>query len=750
MATSPVLAARDDFERHYAEKIWALIPGVYKQEDLLANPPGQLRAFVELLAGEAAVARRSIDRLLADSRIEEADDWAVPYIGALLGTRMLGSTNPAGRRADVGHTIHYRRRAGTRHLLELLAHDIAQWDSVAVDAFRQLGRTGHMLDTEIRTGPVTRTPQGGLANLRTLRAMDVLDGPFDDMSHHADMQRGKGLRGLYNIPNVNLFIFRQHAFPLNGVTPFQLDTTHYTLDPSGRDVPLFQPGILDPEECADKSEWEVRAPITCRRLNAASYRLADDPAHPVSWEPLIGRTFFDQPSLLDAATGLAGIVTEDLLRAALAEESPKAHLLAPGFGNPAIDLAVASNPAQPSFEPHDIAGAGLAGWAAPGSIPAWVDLLLDPERGRVQLKAPPPGAKILDARLLHYGIFYPVGAGGHDRRRTVPAASPLPPASGLAPAWGSLNGDSLIADSRTYAPAAAAGVISVTGDSRLWATSGERPYVTLSPPAAQRTITFTAAGGTRSIELNGLWLGLLLTGVAPRPDLAEIVFSGSWERILLRDVTIDPGGQRAPAPSAIPAQIPHVRIVIEGTVEELIVERSILGSIAERGLAGGAPCTAASIAISDSIVHGYPGEPALAVSTAALSLDRSTVVGDCLCGRADISESIIDGQLEVEDAQASCFRFSTARSGGRIPAQYESVVLPDGLPPGSFVSRRFGDPGYMQLSEICPPEVAAGAEHGTEMGVFNRALDPIRQADLRAKMWEYAPVQARVQFVFVT
>jgi hypothetical protein len=749
MATSLILAARDEFERHYAEKIWALVPGIYKQEDALANPPGQLRAFVELLAGEAAVARRSIDRLLADSRIDEADEWAIPYIGALLGTRMVSSINPAGRRADVGHTIHYRRRAGTRHLLELLAHDIAQWDAVAVDAFRQLGRSWHLLDTEIRLGPVTRTPEGGFANLRTLRAMDVLDGPFDDMAHLADVQLGEGLRGLYNIPNVNLFIYRQQVFPLSGVTPYQLDTTHYTLDPSGRDVPLFQPGGPDPEECADKAEWDVRAPITCRRLNAAIYRLDDDPTYPVGWGPLIGRAFFDQASLLDAATGL-GAVTEDLLREALADESPKAHLLAPGVGNPAIDLAVASAPAQPSFEPQDVAGAGLAGWAAPASIPTWVDLLLDPERGRVQLRAAPPGARKLQPRLLHYGIFYPVGAGTHDRRTTQPTVSPLPTASGLTPSWNSLTGDTLIADSRTYAPTAAAGAVSVTGDSRLWAASGERPYVTLSPPAAQRTITFTASGGARTIELNGLWLGLLLSGVAPRPNLAELVFSGAWEKILLRDVTVDPGGLRAPAPAAVPTDIPHVRIVIEGTVEQLVVERSILGSIAERGLAGAAPCTAAAISISDSIVHGFPGEPALAVSTAALDLDRTTVIGDCLCNRADISQSIIDGQLEVEDAQASCFRFSCARSGGRIPAQYESVVLPDGLPPGSFVSRRFGDPGYMQLSEICPPEVAAGAENGTEMGVFNRALDPIKQADLRAKMWEYAPVQARVQFVFVT
>ena len=41
-------------------------------------------------------------------------------------------------------------------------------------------------------------------------------------------------------------------------------------------------------------------------------------------------------------------------------------------------------------------------------------------------------------------------------------------------------------------------------------------------------------------------------------------------------------------------------------------------------------------------------------------------------------------------------------------------------------------------------------EDGTEMGAFNRALDPIKRDDLAAKLAEYAPVQARVQIVTVT
>ena len=757
------MAANDLFGEYYAEKIWALIPAIYRHEDGVASRPGQLRALVEILADQAAVARRDVDRLLADSRIDEADDWAIPYIGALLGTRLVSPLNPAGRRADVKHTISNRRRAGTPDLLERLADDIADWDAVASEGFRRLARTWHMLDTEVPIGPVTRTPQGGYANLRSVRVMDVLDGPFDDLAHYPDCRPGRGHRGLYNIPNVNLFLFRQYAFPLAGVTPYRLDSTHFTLDPSGRDVPLFQIGGEVVEECTDRNEWDVRAPITCRRLNAGLYRIEDDPTNPAAWDPLVGRTFFTQHSLLDAATGL-GAIAEDLVAAALIHPSPKWHLLAdppppppaPVSANarPSLHLAIGTLAAPMTVLRHEIAGAGLAFWGAFPTTDAWIKLLVDPARGRVQMAAAPAGGRRFQALKHHYGIFYPVGAGTHDRRDNVPQPTvPPAPVASLSPVWTNIAapGDVLIGDSRTYTPVTAAAKIRLRSDARIWARDGVRPYVTLKPSAGQRTIKISHDPGIGRIELNGLWLGLLLHGAVPAPtDVAELVFQGDWEQIWLRDLSLDPGGERAAAPLGAPTTIPHVRLIIEGTVDELLIERSMIGSIAERGLGGAAPCTAAKIRIADSIVQGHPSGPALNVGTAEVRLDRVTMIGDCHCGRAEISESIIDGQVLVEDAQGSCFRFSTARSGGRIPAQFESVILPDGLPPGSFVSRRFGDPGYLQLSETCPREIATGAENGTEMGVFNRALDPIKRADLKAKVQEYAPVQARVQLLFAT
>ena len=93
--------AQDGFERYYAEKIWEWIPSTYRHEDGLADPPHVLRGIVEILARQAAIARRTSDRLWEDQFIQTCDDWAVPYIGNLLGTRLVGSLNRRARRVDV-------------------------------------------------------------------------------------------------------------------------------------------------------------------------------------------------------------------------------------------------------------------------------------------------------------------------------------------------------------------------------------------------------------------------------------------------------------------------------------------------------------------------------------------------------------------------------------------------------------------------------------------------------------------------
>src|SRR5271157_4716983 len=189
----------DGFAAYYAERLWQLMPAVYRRQDTDSlTEAGPLRELLWRIGAQVAVVRRSIDRLWADQSIETCDDWVVPYIGDLLGTNLVSGLARA-QRLDVAKTIHYRRRKGTLAVLEELAIDVSGWDAHVVESFRRLARTRHGLDPPVGPGPLadalptpcpgsasaegiadprslletegllghlTETPAGGLADLR--------------------------------------------------------------------------------------------------------------------------------------------------------------------------------------------------------------------------------------------------------------------------------------------------------------------------------------------------------------------------------------------------------------------------------------------------------------------------------------------------------------------------------------------------------------------------------------------------------
>lgn len=756
-SVAPVRTARDDFERHYAEKIWELIPEIYRHEDGISGDPDQLRALVQILANHAAIQRRSIDRLLADSRIAEADDWAITYIGQLLGTRFVHPLNSAGRRADVAETLAYRRRAGTPRLFDALARDIADWDAVTQEAFRHLMRFPHGWEREFPVGPVTGTPRGGFPHMRRVRIGDTAHGPFEDLAHRPEFRRGARGGSRYNIPKVTMHCFRKEAFDLSGVTPFALSPLHYTFDPSGRGhVPLFQRSGGELSECAMPAEWDVRMPISCRRLNAGTYRIDPEQVEgTTAWAPFSERTFDTLGDLYNAAQAETAFDETDvaaftaLADAALEHDTPKWCLLE-GDDSPTPSIRISLDGTNP-LSRAQIVGGGLEQWS---DVADWLPPLaavIDPRRGLLQLAAEP---EELSIDLIHYGALWSVGAGTRDRPGRLPD-DPGALVTDWTPDFSTLSGDHTILDSATYDFGTDAGTINVPDAAHLWAENRQRPYCRIAVAAGDPGIVIDAPDTAASLILNGLWVGL-----EPHPDdvgadIFTLRLTGHWDRVELRDLTIDPGGLRAALAGDSAVPIPHVRLVIAGVVEELIIDRCVIGSIHEDlpPPSSDAPstspaCSATRLQICDSIIHAHASGPAIQVIGANAEMDRCTVLGDCQLGRADISDSLIDGALTVQDAQGSCLRFSTVRSGERIPSPFECVILPEGLPKGTFESRRFGDPGYCVLTSHCPADVREGGEHRTEMGVFNRALFPIKRNDLLAKLAEFAPVQANVQLVF--
>jgi len=788
-------APRDDFDTYFAEKLWEWIPEVYRYEDGKAVNPDVLRGLIEIAGFAAANARRSVDRLWEDQFAEFCDDWALPYIGDLVGTRLVNALNRRGRRADVVRTIFYRRRKGTLTVLQMLVRDITEWDGVVVEAFRRLGRTPHRLDPPLagdgasRLGHLTATPPGGFADLRAVRGGDVLDGPFDEYSHTADVRQLRGHLGRYNIPKLNFHLYRERAFDIHFATPVDLGGDRYTFDPSGRDValfrrspefaPTFQPG-LGVDDCLPLEEWRVTAPIPCRLLGEARYILkaSDIPAAlTVQLSPLIGILFRNEAALRHA---LATYLTPaefngaiyPILATALTPDSAKLHLYPD-----AIAVSIGVDDTAPALPRERLTAANLDDWGASLTFETGKELAIDPTCGRFMLLQPPLAGTRVFASIYFVGLFGPCGASTYDRRATVVSGNAIPtigPLDGAPAEPGPITGNILPAppsdvhqfiNSKTYQPdSPPGGVYSGIDELTLQAKNLQRPFIRLTPEGGGNRWTFQAAPklvqtDRRILVLEGLWFGVYPEGLAAQavadatvsatPVPAVIAIDGVFDQVIIRHCSFDPGGEMARTLPTSVMPIPSVQLEITGAVEEVIIEQSIMGPIRE-AVSAVDLCSTAKITVRDSIVQSIiPGTNAIETKVAELGIERSTVFGNVVVDRLEASETLIQGLVQVTDNQHGCFRFSATQDGPTVmlPRQFESHLFTPELPNHFFVSRRFGDAGYAQLSQTAPDTIARGAENGSEIGVWSSLLTPIKRDDLKAKVLEFMPFGLIPQFI---
>src|SRR6185369_14677884 len=158
-------------------------------------------------------------QLWDDEFIDLCADWAVPYLGELVATRLVSALNLRARRVDVAKTIYYRRRKGTPRILEELVADITGWEGKLVEEFRRLGRLRHGLDPVPAplAGRFTRTLPGGIADLRNTRGAELAGGPFDEFHHTPDFRRPRGRDGRYGIAKLAFHLYRLASTALDGV-----------------------------------------------------------------------------------------------------------------------------------------------------------------------------------------------------------------------------------------------------------------------------------------------------------------------------------------------------------------------------------------------------------------------------------------------------------------------------------------------------------------------------------------------------
>ncbi|MGH6612689.1 hypothetical protein [Sphingomonas sp.] len=775
---------RDGYDVYYAEKLWSWVPEMYRTLDALPPANGALRALVEIVAQEAAILRRDIDRLWDDQAIELCDDWAVAYLGALVGAKPLSRADPRGSRLAAARAIAYQRRKGTLTVIGMAIRDIGGVEGVGVEAFRRLARFPHRLDSDaIARGAVTRSPGGGFARMTSPRISGLIDTAFDEFAHFPDPRRLRGPLGRYGLRKCNLHLYALLSQPIDLPTPQRIGPNRYTLDPSGREVPLFQRGQASDRPPDAIRETDLPLPILCRRFNATAHRitaealaLINDPGLDVALAPLLGIRF-DSGAVfrrLVASRLTAGQITTfmgRLLDVTLLPEAPKALLW-----EDSLALVNDTEHTLSPLPPSAVCSASLTDWQAGLTLDPYIALAIDPDSGRMVRGAAITANPVFTTRL-HLGYFDAIGAIGlrHEPQK-LPTPNLVVSPGATGPNAGFTNpgpvgmtfpaplvGVTRFTTSRTYRPILPAGRnFSGITQARLDAEQGARPFVRFLADSATLDITFTAApavaGQTRSLIIDGLWIGLLASTVVPEvladagdaatPILSRIILDGDFDEVIIRNATLDPGGERARSTPLSAVAIPIVRLEIEGQVDRLLIERSIVGPIWETNN-NPALCSPGSIEIFDSIVQSIdPAMNAIQTRLSRLRLVRSTVFGGVEVARLNATDSIIVGRTRVTDSQHGCFRYSaTNKQGAVLPPQFESFVPDSGLPVDWFQSRRFGDPDFAVLSAIAPEALSAGGENGAEMGAFNARALTVARADLATMVRDLLPVGQTPQFI---
>lgn len=659
-----------------AETLYQRLPAIHRVRDAEQGYP--LRELLEVIAEQVAALEENLEQLYDDQFIETCAQWVAPYIGDVIGYRTLHGVVPgvASPRADVANTIRYRRRKGTASMLEQVARDVTGWPARAVEFFQLLGWTQYMNH---------QRPQAHYApDLRDGQSLQWVDTAFDTSAHTAEVRRIATGAGRFNIPNIGLYLWRIHAFPLTR-SPAVADADVgggllLRFNPLGKDLPLYNTPETEEEITHLAEPANVPLPLGRRWLKAHLDRQYG-----------VGKSLVLEWAGATPADTPVPIPRSDIRICDLSD-------LTDGGGN-------------------------VIGWAhqpAPGSG----KIAIDPVLGRIAL-GDAPATPVLAS--FHYGFTFAAGGGEYERGaaapeepvQTVSHGAALQPALDAVQSGGTVEAE----DSYRYLETPSITVDPGAGVS-LQAANGARPTL-----LASGDITLNLGAGS-TLVLDG-WV--IDGGALVMPDFGD----DEPRRLILRHCTLVPTGGHAALSVAHPfAKVEMERCItgplhIAGDAEiglrECIVDATDAQSIAVRGPGPDELQAAGGLSLESCTVIGKVHARELTLASDCLFVARLASLGDPWAA-----------PLWVERRQQGCVRFSWVPPGSRTPRRYRCQPgKDDQRTRPHFTSLRYGDAAYCQLRESTPDSIRRGAHDESEMGVLHGLYQPQRETNLEVRLDEY-------------
>ena len=713
------------------ETLYRLLPALYRIRDEEQGRP--LKALLSVIAEQAAAIEEDLEQLYDDHFIETCADWAVPYIGDLIGHRALhGVTSKVSSpRAEVANTIGYRRRKGTASILEQLAYDVTGWNARVVEFFQLLATTQYL--NHLRPHNLS------VADLRRQATMQFLETPFDRAAHTANVRSVSSGRGRHNIPNVGIFLWRLRPYRVMQGTAKLVKEGCYAVHPLGLDSPLFNPG---------QGEEEI-----------------EHVAEPVNVpDPLRRRILYDElESFRQALADGKGETTASQDLAYFNARLPVVQIFKDTTAIPAKEILICDlsewrrPPNQLTYRPT---GKRFTDNSPDPKLP--VQVAVDPVLGRLAF---PTGTNLTNVRITvsySYGFSDDMGGGPYKKETLVsPVAARVSAGGSTLPqalaAVGTRDAVIQIDDSATI-------------DGNLTITLGPQQDLVVqasegTKPAVNGVLTIVSAPGAE-VALDGVLIAKMVR-----------VTGAEQMTLTLRHCTLSPvelAGDLTPKPLATPS----IRWNDAGCHGALVLDRSISGRV----VVG----RDVRVGIGNSLVDAVQeGSAVLAGSedgrepAGVLRTVGSTLLGSVHVRQLESADqSLFMGPVTSDQTQAGCARFSFLPLESQVPRRYRcqpdfairqatdeatsrypnlsaseldqiAARVRSRLQP-IWTSRQFGQPGYGQLHGSCPVEIRAGAEDGSEMGVFHDGFQWQRESNVRTRLAEYLRLGLDAGVFYVT
>ncbi len=660
---------------------------------------GPLMSLVGVIAEQIAALQENVEQLYDDQFIETCADWVVPYIGDLIGYQVLHGVTPAiaSPRAEVAHTIAYRRRKGTAVALEQIARDVTGWNATAVEYFQRLIVTQYM--NHLRPQCLA-TP-----DLRQWQPLERLGGAFDTIMRTPEMRRIETGGGRYNIPNIGMFVWSIDAYALSASPAVAVDARRFYFHPLGIDQPLYTRPAVRADFAGLSTPLDVPEPISRRVLDAAraDYYTAPEGV----------------PLSLCVYESNAGVVTPvnvaNVCICNLQDDAGNWAHLPTTNGMYAVDPVLGRLAARPD-------------------LPANTTLLVD----------------------FLYGFSAPLGGGEYDRTADVTDAEP-PPALLNVPAdfasmqdaidnLGANGGVVVITNSGRYEETL---TINAPADKSivLRADNGCRPTLVLTGASS------LGGGAGAQIGLHGL----LITGAT----LAVNASAGNaLAQLDIAHCTLVPGLSLAPdctpqhpGDASLVVGIASVAVTLASSiVGPLRIDVNSTLSATD-SIIDATATTAIAYAGEDGTGPGGPLQLQQCTVVGKIHAQTLPLVSNAILLADLASGDSWQAAIVADRLQEGCVRFSYLPPSVRVPRRYqclpESASTPAAGTP-SFTTLRYGFPAYAQLATSSGAALLTGADNECQPGAFNSVYGAQRETNLLVRLAEYLRVGLEAGVIYAS